>query len=462
MKKHNFPTFETKDSIKNAEDSPLFADYILKWLPEQIRISKLSKELGNALSDDTHPLSRHLEERYTHQNKKIYGQKTFKWRKNDRFFRIFLDIIDGKPSLLPKVLQIDMNKYRNVEDDNDWFEEHNDWCKPIHEQDITSKQKREFGELELATGILYFNPKSLIKSGMHKRTLAKWWINGDLGGGVSAISIVSSEYNKLKQKNYGKKDWEPSDEDLTHCMSKFTRKFNAYVSNCVNAYWYRAFHVGKNLHGTRQRRESYVIVRSYEKLVYCIMFEVLFGKEKIIWDEYFSRYPQLKGLFNNKFKTNTKHPYDCSAEFLKQYRINLGSFEEKSPDINIDQNLGKICAECGGNKISIVENKDYRYFCEECGVTDGKSLDARENKVLDEITTNQEKGTTYHKINQMKKLSRRRKNWQVRIDNFKDELIPKIESIKHLTELEKERIEAQIKKAHTDIRRSKEKSQSQE
>ena len=62
----------------------------------------------------------------------------------------------------------------------------------------------------------------------------------------------------------------------------------------------------------------------------------------------------------------------------------------------------------------------------------------------------------------MKKLSRRRKNWQVRIDNFKDELIPKIESIKHLTELEKERIEAQIKKAHTDIRRSKEKSQSQE
>ena len=156
MKKHNFPTFETKDSIKNAEETPLFADYILKWLPEQIRISRLSKELGNALSDDTHPLSRHLEERYTHQNKKIYGQNTFQWRKNDRFFRIFLDIIDGKPSLLPKVLQIDMKKYRNVEDNYDWFEEHKDWCKPIHEQDITSEQKREFGELELATGILYF------------------------------------------------------------------------------------------------------------------------------------------------------------------------------------------------------------------------------------------------------------------------------------------------------------------
>ena len=68
-------------------------------------------------------------------------------------------------------------------------------------------------------------------------------------------------------------------------------------------------------------------------------------------------------------------------------------FEEKSPEINIDQNLGKICADCGGNEILPVEYKHYRYVCEECGATDGETLDARENKVLDEITTNQEKGT---------------------------------------------------------------------
>ena len=459
MKRHNFPTFETKDSIKNAEESPLFADYILEWLPKQIRISNLSQDLANSISDDTHPLSRHLEENYTFQNKEKYKQKSFKWRKNDRFFRIFLDIIDGKPSLLPKVLQIDMKKYRNIEEHIDWFEEHIDWCKPIHEQEITSEQKREFGKLELAEGILHFNPKSLIKSGMHKRTLAKWWINGDLGGGNSAISIVSSEYNKLEQKNYGRKDWEPSHRDLTHCMSKFTRKFNSYVSNCVNAYWYRAFHVEKNLHGTKQRRQPYVIVKSYEKLVYCIVFEELFGKEKELWDESFSQYPQFNDLFNDLFKTNAEHPYNCSAEFLNEYRMKLVLFEEKSPEIIIDQDSGKICAECGGEIERDVKGEG---TCKECGLVEGKTLDEREYKAVDEITTSQEKGTSYNKIERLEKLSQRRKNWQVRIDEFKNKLIPKIESIKHLTELERGRIETQIKKAQRDITRSKEKRLFQE
>ena len=460
MKRHNFPTFEAKDSIKNAEESPLFADYILKWLPKQIRISKLSKDLANAICDDTHLLSRHLDANYTFQNKEKYKQKSFRWRRNDRFFRIFLDIIDGKPSLLPKVLQIDMRKYCNVEEHEDWFEEHKDWCKPIHEQDITSEHKLEFGKLDLSPGILFFNPKSLIKSGMHKRTLANWWINGDLGGGNSAISIVSSEYKKLEQKNYGKKDWEPSHRDLTHCMSKFTRKFNSYVSNCVNAYWYRAFHVEKNLHGTKQRRQPYVIVKSYEKLVYCIVFEELFGKEKELWDESFSQYPQLNDLFNDLFKTNTEHPYYCSTEFLNEYRIKLVLFEEKSPEIIIDQNSGKKCAECGG-KIEI-DVKGER-TCKECGLVEkGKTLDDQEYKVVDEITTSQEKGISYNKIERLDKFSQRRKNWQVRIDKFMNNLIPKIEAIKHLTESERGRIEDRIKKVQTDIIRCKEKRRFQE
>jgi hypothetical protein len=503
--KHNFPTNATKNSVEDAVNSVIFADYILKWLPKQIRVRNLSQTLANALSDDTHEISIHLSSYRTHHSIKWNKNKTksFVWSKERRFFHILLDILDGKPNLLPKAFGIPMknednqagsiesddfapleddidpeyqeyytpkaNEENSLEDEEESYYDDLDWCKEIQQQrQLTLEQRQEFGRLKISNGTLYLNLRSLIKSKRHKQILNNWWIYGDLGGGLSPINLVSGKYNELVQKNYGKKDWEPSSKELRHCMSLFTRKLNPYLSNRINAYWYRVKYVEFDPQKKRQRKKRYIIVKSYEKLVYCIVFEELFGKERKSWDENFNQYQQLSDLFNDKFKTNTKHPYDCSVEFLKQYRVKLSQFEDQSPEI-IDQDSDENCPECGG-KMTL--DKPF-WYCDECGLEEEQSpANANEEGESStrhekgESTTSQEKAISYspklQKMMHRLKFSKRRKTWQKKIEEFKDALILKIESIKYLTEEETDNVEVRIQRLQREIRRCKERSQSQE
>ena len=47
-------------------------------------------------------------------------------------------------------------------------------------------------------------------------------------------------------------------------MSMFTRKLNPYLSNRINAYWYRARYIEFEPDKKRKRKKPNVIVKSYQ------------------------------------------------------------------------------------------------------------------------------------------------------------------------------------------------------
>ena len=181
MDKHNFPTNDTKNSVNGAENSIIFADYILKWLPKQIRVRNLLLTLANALADDTHEISIHLSSYHTYPSMKRNKTKSFIWNKERRFFHLFLDILDGKPNLLPKAFGISMNNNdhraepvgnddigsredefdfmykdyyvpKSIEeetlgDEEERYYDHLDWCKEIQQQkDLTLEQRQNLAD----------------------------------------------------------------------------------------------------------------------------------------------------------------------------------------------------------------------------------------------------------------------------------------------------------------------------
>ena len=439
MGKYNFPTNDTRNSLDDAENSVLFADYILKWLPKQIRVRNLSLTLANALSDDTHEISLHLSSFHTGPSKKKNNANSFIWNKERRFFHLFLDILDGTPNLLPKAFGIPMNdednqleplengdietheddiddmykKYYspkdNVEDlqDDDEEDKELDWCKEIQQQkQLTLEQRQKFGRLKLSNGVLYLNLKSLIKSKVHKKILTNWWIYGDLGKGLSPINLVSQKYNELVNKNYGKKDWEPSSKELRHCMSMFTRKLSPYISNRINAYWYRVKYVEFDPEKKRKRKKRNIIVKSYQKLVYCKIFFTQFTKNKDRWDHYLKRFPEIEILFNNRFKTSLQHPYETTIEELIEYRLKLKEAEANHSNLEI-----------------IDESQDNE---EEDGVLEERNSTQYPNS--DEVSKTK-LSSSGNKISKLLGFSNRRKSWEVKIDNFASDLIEKLESI---------------------------------
>ena len=440
MGKYNFPTNDTRNSLDDAENSVLFADYILEWLPKQIRVRNLSLTLANALSDDTHEISLHLSSFHTGPSRKRRNNaQSFRWNKERRFFHLFLDILDGKPNLLPKAFGIPMNdednqleplengdietredevdpmyeKYYspkdNVEDlqDDDEEDKELDWCKEIQQQkQLTLEQRQKFGRLKISNGVLYLNLRSLIKSNRHKQILTRWWIYGDLGGGLSPINLVSQKYNELVNKNYGKKDWEPSSKELRHCMSMFTRKLNPYLSNRINAYWYRVKYVEFDPDKKRKRKKRNIIVKSYKKLVYCKIFVTQFTRDRDIWEDYLERFPEIKILFNNLFKTRLQHPYETTIEELREYRLKLRESEANHSNLEkIDESQ---------------DNEDGNG-----GPEGGNSAQYSNSGEVSKTKLS----SSGNKISKLLGFSNRRKSWEVKIDNFASDLIEKLESI---------------------------------
>ena len=136
MKVFDFPCIKTKNSIPKVEESVLFADCILYWLPKQIRISKISLELANALADDTHEVSMHVSQNYTQTSLEVRKQQTYNWTLNRRFYLLLLDIFEDDADLLPKAFRFDMKSLRKKG-------RRLDWCRPIHKQSGLNKQQRQ-------------------------------------------------------------------------------------------------------------------------------------------------------------------------------------------------------------------------------------------------------------------------------------------------------------------------------
>ena len=61
------------------ETEIIFADCIINWLGNRIRLTKLSDDLVNSLADDTHLYCRYLDRFFTQSQKDVRNASTFTW-----------------------------------------------------------------------------------------------------------------------------------------------------------------------------------------------------------------------------------------------------------------------------------------------------------------------------------------------------------------------------------------------
>ena len=449
MKVLDFPCIKTKNSIPNVEESVLFADYILYWLPKQIRISKISLELANALADDTHEVSMHISQNYTQTSLKVRKQQTYNWTLNRRFYLLLLDIFEDDADLLPKAFRFDMNSLRKKG-------RRLDWCRPIHKQSGLNKQQRQkFGSQQLSPGHLNLNLSSLIKSRPHKLKLVKWWINGDLQDGVTPINIVSKKLEELQRKHQDQKDWAPSEKELRHCMSAFTRKFNPFVSNCVNAYWFRTVHLEERPINDDDENKRFIIVKSFEQLVYCEIYRELFSRERKMWDDYFNREPELERIFRDRFKQIKISPYDTAMEYLQHYKEKLQTYEDISQqeEVRIESDKCKIC----GKEAAIDYSKSVMYCKDEnCG-WEHDILDDNEiyNRPAESSHSTPHGNGDNSKLTDLKRSSYRRLQWEKKIDIFASDLLVTLGRNIEISTYTKEKVMLRIDKVKDEINRAK-------
>lgn len=444
----DFPCIKTKNSISNVEESVLFADCILYWLPKQIRISNISLELANALADDTHYVSIHILQNYTETSLKVHKQHTYNWTLNRRFYLLLLDIFVDDADLLPKAFKFDMKALKKKG-------QRLDWCRPIHKQGgITKQQRQKFGFMDLSPGHLNLNLSSLIKSKSHKLRLVKFWLNCDLQEGVTPVELVSKRLEELQRKHQDQKDWAPSEKELRHCMSAFTRKFNPFVSNCVNAYWFRTVHLEERpISGDENKR--FMIVKSFEQLVYCEIYTQLFSRDRKMWDDYFNRESELERIFRDRFKQIETSPYDTAMKYLQQYKEKLQTYEDKKEqeDVIIESEKCKICSK----EISYDYSRGVRYCKDEnCGweddLLDDNVIYNRPTESSLSIPSGNENNT---KVKDLKKSSYRRLQWEKKIDYFASDLLDLLGGIIDISPYTKEKVKLRINKLKDEINRAK-------
>lgn len=449
MKVLDFPCIKTKNSIPDVEKSVLFADCILYWLPKQIRISKISLELANALADDTHDVSNHISQNYTQTSLKVHNQQTYNWTLNRRFYLLLLDIFEDDADILPKAFKFDMKPLRKKG-------QRLDWCRPIHKQNGLNKQQRQkFGSQKLSHGHLNLNLSSLIKSRPHKLKLVKWWINGDLQDGLTPINIVSKKLEELQRKNQDQKGWTPSEKELRHCMSAFTRKFNPFVSNCVNAYWFRTVHLEERPINDDDENKRFIIVKSFEQLVYCEIYRELFSRERKMWDDYFNREPELERIFRARFKQIETSPYDTAMKYLQHYKEKLQTYEDKSQqeDVRIESEECEICFK----EIAYDYFRNVRYCKDKnCGwegdLPDDSEISIRQTESLPSIPHGNENNS---KLTDLKRSSYRRLQWEKKIDIFASDLLDLLGSNIVISSHTKEKVMVRVNKLKGEINRAK-------
>ena len=109
---------------------------------------------------------------------------------------------------------------------------------------LDKKAKKEFYSKQNKSK-LYLNLKSIVKLTSHKEALVNWWVNGDIDNKGTPLHIVTSKYEQLKFQNSDDKNWKPSKEEMYKWRRHFTSKFNKYIVECANAYWFRVMSLEK-------------------------------------------------------------------------------------------------------------------------------------------------------------------------------------------------------------------------
>ena len=295
----------------------------------------------------------------------------------------------------------------------------------------------------------------MIKSRPHKLKLVKWWINGDLQDGVTPINIVSEKLEELQRKHQDQKDWAPSKKELRHCMSAFTRKFNPFVSNCVNAYWFRTVHLEERPINDDDENKRFIIVKSFEQLVYCEIYRELFSRERKMWDDYFNREPELERIFRDRFKQIKISPYDTAMEYLQHYKEKLQTYEDISQqeEVRIESDKCKIC----GKEAAIDYTKSVMYCKDEnCG-WEHDILDDNEiyNRPAESSQSTPHGNGDNSKLTDLKRSSYRRLQWEKKIDFFASDLLVTLGSNIEISTYTKEKVKLRINKLKDEINRAK-------
>ena len=350
------------------ETEILFADTIINWLGDKLRLTNILDDLIEGITDDTHNFSRYLSRVNTQHQVKARNTSTFTWNKERRLYYIILDIVeDGRYSLAKSVLLGNtVKKYSG----------------PKNKFTFQNEHKLKF-DSSPKTKQVSFNSLSNFKIDSHKRALTKWFresyvftteklnqskkknserkdtkltplkyleaLHDEIsnhGNEQYQIQIdeIKSEISKLTkiQKSPTKDDsctWDKGQEEITEkskllkklisdkekndikrVKNRFTRKLNPWLVNTINEYWFDVMEVSNGKH---YKKDPTVLVRkqpisSYERYTICLIVYTWFENESNT--SFFMNKNEnciLKARFEQFFPKSKSHYYTAKEEVLK-------------------------------------------------------------------------------------------------------------------------------------------------
>lgn len=254
------------------ETEIVFADCIIKWLGNRIRLTKLSDDLVNSLADDTHLYCRYLEQYFTQSQKDVRDANSFTWNRGRRLFYIILDIIAPNRNVLSGALIVkaERKQYQSEQ-------------KSINFDDSIERIYKS----EPKTKMISFNPVSLFRIRGHKRHLSKWFRESktfDIEGFDE--KLTPSEYlesccDQILSES-GKK--ELSYDDMSKLKNQFTRKFRPWLVESINAYWFdimvvaeeKKHHKSQHVSQPLQRRQP---IKFYDRYTLCLIVHAWFEND---------------------------------------------------------------------------------------------------------------------------------------------------------------------------------------
>ena len=465
MEESRFPIFENYEKLDNPTD-PIFARMILEWLPKQILLTGLNSEMINALNNDKHKVSRYIAENYAsyflvNLNKPLAKQRrkgfqlSRKLNKGRRFLYIFLEIIGPYRWVLGKAAYIDKEVLKRAPEEK--------WHLSVGIQSWTKKQKEEFYSKQNKSK-LYLNLKSIVRLTSHKEALVNWWVNGDIDNKGTPLHIVTSKYEKLKSQNSDDKDWKPSKEEMYKWRRHFTSKFNKYIVECANAYWFRVMSLEKSRHNKKKsRKKPETPVSCYRTYTYCLVLMELFEYNRTKWNRNFSGNRKLRDIISSCRYPKKKSSFDAAREYIGRCDRNLAYKESMFIPIERDEIKYRCPEEYCDGELLLDVTKNERY-CNECGlVPERKPLPSGSQKIEENKAPLKYEFEESEKVPKLDKKEwkahdktkrwSRTPSWQKKINDYRDDILKSRDLI--IPESTKENIEGKIERRIKAINRYK-------
>ena len=304
--------FKYKKQIEK-ETEIIFANSIINWLSDRVKLTKLSDDLVNAMADDTNLYCRYLEQYFTQSQKNVRKADSFKWSRGRRLFYIILDVISPGRNTLSQAIVVynEKNKYQSEQ-------------KSIH----FDEPMQTIYESKPKAKMIYFNPISLFKIRSHKRALSKWFRE-------SKVFDIEGDDEKLTPSEYLQFCYDDmciesdkkglSHDELKNLKNQFTRKFRPWLVDSINAYWFDVMVVAetKKHHKTQHKGEPLQRkqpIKFYERYTLCLVIDAWFESETQA-SLYLDRNLILKAKFEELFPKSESHYFTANEHISRIDKI---------------------------------------------------------------------------------------------------------------------------------------------